>query len=799
MRETLRLVVFFLGGAVALARAKGSTSVDAPYEGERSEFGALLSTISPELPTNSPELPDFSGMHKMNDFNPQKNGYTTRAKADGSTGKKHKMYVRPNVTDENSTKQPAKSKKKSKASTRTSKKDGKKLKKSSKKSSRNATLSPTLSPTSSIAPSSIHRPTGTPSDAPTMQPSTTKPSTSLTGTLAPVTLAPTFGTPIPTSAEPDSSPPDVTPVPSTLAPTERDQDCSALLDECCVDSDCGDSQICANRNCVQQGCPQFTLTWTGRAEHDLFVIVPSGVRISFMNRFDPDSGGAWEGDTLPDRQFGYYAENVYFSPNCTSPPGIYQYFLVSEVDDEDWTISVSKNGDIQSTVSGKGPSEIFEYVVHGADSVSPTSASASHVPSSTPSTLTTPITPFPSSVPTSNFESSAPSNDCQVPQYECCSDDECLVDGTTCANRNCVVQGTMRFTLTWFGLGTKIWIGRYSEYRLHCLHVLLPIFSTPTIVDDKNLQVQAPGGQPIDATNPVDPVSGGTLEENVIPTGLGYHAENIFFPTDRPIIPGDYQVLLIGNSDSEPWTITLTIDGVQISSLTGTDLSRSLVVAVSAPPSKCDPSVDECCMDDDCQDGFACAARNCVMVGYPRFTLSWLGSDDKDLIVTTPDGTDIFFANVFDPVSGGRLEGDVVPDEFDFYAENIYFPVDGSAPAGVYEYLVRGNGEEPWNVTVALNFTVVENVSGVGDQIFTYQFGEIAPTDAPVPTPAPVGFTLFPTGQCSSSEDQCCESEDCEEMSSCSNRNCVRNGNPRFTLTWVGEGKFCFHLRSAGR
>jgi hypothetical protein len=316
------------------------------------------------------------------------------------------------------------------------------------------------------------------------------------------------------------------------------------------------------------------------------------------------------------------------------------------------------------------------------------------------------------------------------------------------------------------------------------------MFFMPTIVDDKDLQVQAPGGQPINAANPVDPVSGGKLEENIIPTEFEYHAENIFFPTDRPITPGDYQVLLKGNLESEPWTITLTIDSIEVASLTGTDLSRFLVVEVAAPPSKCDPSVNECCMDDDCQDGFACASRNCVMVGYPRFTLTWLGSDDKDLIVTTPDGTDIFFDNVFDPVSGGRLEDDVVPDGFDFYAENIYFPVDGSAPAGVYEYLVKGGGEEAWNVSVALNYTVVDNVSGVGDQMFTYQFGQIAPTSVPVPTSAPSGFTSFPTGQCSSLEDQCCENEDCGEGFSCSNRNCVRNGNPRFTLTWVGEGNF---------
>jgi hypothetical protein len=541
MRETLRLVVFLLGGAFALARAKGSTSVDDSYEGGagggRSKWEASLilstTTTRPELPTNNshelsdisgmhhhnmkknvnprnnskygskefeallgsttssstpepeqatnnrPELPDFSGMHKIKNFNPpNKNGSnnnhhhdeqedessTRSPKADRSTGKKDKMS-----NDNSTTKQPVKSKKKSKkAATGASKKDGKKLsKKSSKKSSSGKeTLSPTSSPTTTIAPTSTRRPTGAPSGSLTVQPST-KPSTPPTqqpatteptlepSTLAPstppvpLTLAPTFGTPTPTSPEPD-----------TLAPTERDQDCSVLLDECCVDSDCDDSQVCANRNCVQQGCPQFTLTWTGRTDHDLFVTVPSGGRISSMNRFDPDSGGAWEGETFQDRQFGYYAENVYFPTSCTSPPGIYQYFLFSEADDEEWTISVSNNGDVQSTVSGKGPSEKMEYVVHGAESVFPTSTPASDVPTSTPTT------PSPSSVLTSNSPSSAPSSECQNPRYECCSDEECLVDGTACANRNCVVQGAMRFTLTWFGLGTKIWIDRYFEHTL---------------------------------------------------------------------------------------------------------------------------------------------------------------------------------------------------------------------------------------------------------------------------------------------------------------------------------------------
>ncbi len=74
------------------------------------------------------------------------------------------------------------------------------------------------------------------------------------------------------------------------------------------------------------------------------------------------------------------------------------------------------------------------------------------------------------------------------------------------------------------------------------------MFFMPTILDEKNLQVQAPGGQPINAANPVDPVSGGTLEDNAVESD--YSVEYIFFPTD--IIPGGYQVLLMGNAESEP-------------------------------------------------------------------------------------------------------------------------------------------------------------------------------------------------------------------------------------------------------
>jgi hypothetical protein len=157
--------------------------------------------------------------------------------------------------------------------------------------------------------------------------------------------------------------------------------------------------------------------------------------------------------------------------------------------------------------------------------------------------------------------------------------------------------------------------------------------------------------------------------------------------------------------------------------------------------------------------------------------------DDKDLIVTTPAGVDIFYNNTFDPASGGQLEQDVVPDGIGFYAENVYFPLDGSAPPGIYTYFVRGGGMDIWNVTVALDEEVVEQSSGVGDSVLEFKFGEVSPTPSPVPG------TPVPTLQCTTPGFECCVDNDCGSGESCANRNCVQDGALRFTLTWIGRGK----------
>ena len=40
--------------------------------------------------------------------------------------------------------------------------------------------------------------------------------------------------------------------------------CNPNLEQCCSYSDCGLSQVCDARNCVEIGQPRFMLSWFGR-------------------------------------------------------------------------------------------------------------------------------------------------------------------------------------------------------------------------------------------------------------------------------------------------------------------------------------------------------------------------------------------------------------------------------------------------------------------------------------------------------------------------------------------------------
>ena len=57
--------------------------------------------------------------------------------------------------------------------------------------------------------------------------------------------------------------------------------------------------------------------------------------------------------------------------------------------------------------------------------------------------------------------------------------------------------------------------------------------------------------------------------------------------------------------------------------------------------------------------------------------------DDLDLHVITPGGEEIYFANPIDPVTGGNLDEDKIPEFPGNWVENINFPIE-SAPDGTY-------------------------------------------------------------------------------------------------------------------
>ncbi len=69
----------------------------------------------------------------------------------------------------------------------------------------------------------------------------------------------------------------------------------------------------------------------------------------------------------------------------------------------------------------------------------------------------------------------------------------------------------------------------------------------------------------------MDPVTGGTLEEDVVPSEIGYYAENVYFPFDRQPIQGPYLIQITGSSDTEFWVVEMIYDGEEIMTLSGNE------------------------------------------------------------------------------------------------------------------------------------------------------------------------------------------------------------------------------------
>ena len=108
------------------------------------------------------------------------------------------------------------------------------------------------------------------------------------------------------------------------------------------------------------------------------------------------------------------------------------------------------------------------------------------------------------------------------------------------------------------------------------------------------------------------------------------------------------------------------------------------------------------------------------------------------------------------------------------------------APAGTYSYYVKPlntveGREEEWRLSVHGERGEVATHTGTGlSTTYTYE-------------------RASETGRCDVNVDQCCENSDCsnhEEI--CAFRKCIRDGNPRFTLYWLGNDDYDLFVTPPG-
>ncbi len=595
-----------------------------------------------------------------------------------------------------------------------------------------------------------------------------------------------------------------TPVEEPFAPSFAPS-CDLLLDECCSDSDClFAGEVCVNRNCVDNGNPRITLSWIGDDDLDLFVLTPAGKELSFMNFFDPISGGRF-GEEVDQFGTGYHVENVYF-PEAGAPYGNYEFFVrpLTTVNARDiWTITVIDHGKTMISETGTGVSSRFSYF---RDRPAPT-------PSPNPSPVVSPSPPGPATLmPTNSYETPAPSVDDQnstsfpvdipsrppqtipggtptrPPQSdtecnsffdECCENSDCRTSRDICEQRTCIRDGNPRFSLIWDG------------------------------DDDLDLFVFTPDGIEISADRTFDIFSGGRFEMSSNQDQSGNHVENVYFPIlGSPIGEFRYGVRMkdgVGNADS--WILEVYEDGGVVASQTGEGESDEFPYVrdktVEGPqrptpsPPRCSPISDECCLDSDCEGSSICVQRTCIEEGSPRITLRWTGDDDLNLVVEGPNGVVLSPSNQMDPLTGGQHEADSNQSKFGFHVESVFFPAD-SAERGSYKYRVesattQGVGADLWKVSVYEEGEVDQEYSGIGaSREFIYERMDGAqPPDSPSPISPPVEIE-----PCAPSDDMCCEDSDCSSGEVCANRHCIGSGSPRITLTWTGDDDFDLYVQT---
>ncbi len=157
--------------------------------------------------------------------------------------------------------------------------------------------------------------------------------------------------------------------------------------------------------------------------------------------------------------------------------------------------------------------------------------------------------------------------------------------------------------------------------------------------------------------------------------------------------------------------------------------------------------------------------------------------DDFDLGVKPPGGRDTIDAsNPLDSNSGGRLQLDVVPGLSGHWAENIFFPTESGITTGSYIVRITSKATLQKDATTLLDNQWTLTLNQGGQRVTEVSGNE---------TEKMFGiFVEGPLDQCDTIVDKCCATSDCSTMEVCEARNCVKLGQPRFTLSWYGSGEY---------
>jgi hypothetical protein len=545
--------------------------------------------------------------------------------------------------------------------------------------------------------------------------------------------------------------------PSTLPSSEEFCDTSKV--ECCLESTCFPNEACTFTTCVDEGNPRFTLGWEGGNDLDLLVQTPLDTVISFSNVEDPESGGKF-GEEFDQFGFGRHVENIYF-PVAGGPTGEYSIYVRSFLSDgknDKYTIRVFVNGLEEVAFNGTGDSDRLTYVFQGL----PT-ANATESPSPRPLADSFPTEP-------------PQVGDCFLEVDECCSDLQCVAQIEVCTQRTCIDIGLLRFTLEWVG------------------------------DDDLDLVVQTPVDTVVSFPTPIDEETGGVFGEGGTQVVFGNHVENVYFLS--PSIPsGRYQYNVSSfesrGSNHDDWSVSVFLNNELVDVYNGTGDSETFVFQlkkedINVPPTDpdCNLSVVECCVDQDCDNSQACTLDICINVGLPRFTLEYVGDDQIDLTVVTPIGTTVSSSNPVDGASTGRFEDGGEKQIVGKRVQNVYFS-DG--PSGTYTYFISTfdlNGEpDEWTIKVVDGDIETMSFAGSGNADFLYDFdsSSVPPETGNVSgsaIPSQMFATSPPANICQTPDFECCDDGDCAVGDVCRSRTCISDGNPRFTVTWMGSDDY---------